>query len=117
LVKNYFYEDKLISLLEELLKYAPKLDDTGKNWTCFNKAGTELRWANQRGKNLQNSIEAALNNSNKGKKWEGQIANELSKYHEITDFSNEFKIIENGSIKNTAGDIDVGSFKYIIECK
>ncbi|WP_241311636.1 peptidoglycan-binding domain-containing protein [Chryseobacterium arthrosphaerae] len=102
---------------EEAKKQIPRLDETAKFWQVTNQAGTELRWTNIREKDLEKSIDAALKSSNSGKNWEGEVARELSKYDEITDFSNEFKIIENGTVKNIAGDIDVGSSKYIIECK
>lgn len=102
---------------EEAGKKIPRLDETTKFWNVTNQAGTELRWTNIREKDLEKSIDAALKSQNSGKNWEGEVARELSKYDEITDFSNEFKIIENGTVKNIAGDIDVGSSKYIIECK
>lgn len=102
---------------EEAKKQIPRLDETAKFWQVTNQTGTELRWTNIREKDLEKSIDAALKSSKTDKNWEGEVARELSKYDEITDFSSEFKIIENGTVKDIAGDIDVGSSKYIIECK
>jgi hypothetical protein len=68
-----------------------KLDETGKFWTCVNKAGNELKWRNQLTNKLVNvaqEIETAiLKGGSKG--WETEVARELSKYDELTDFNND----------------------------
>ncbi|MFK7048430.1 hypothetical protein FLACOL_01165 [Flavobacterium columnare] len=67
-------------------------------------------------KDIEKAIQAGLKSTG-GKLWEAEVARELSKYDKITDFSNIYKIIKTGKTLNDAGDIDVGSLKYIIECK
>lgn len=109
--------EKSALFLENIWKKIPKLSDDRKFWTCFNDAGTELRWSNVTEKDIEKSINAALGSSNGGKLWEGEVAREMSKYDKITDFGNKYDIIKNGKRLNNAGDIDVGSSKYIIECK
>lgn len=105
------------NILETLWKRIARLSEDRKYWTCFNEAGTELRWANVTEKDVQKSINAALRSSNEGKLWEGEIAQELSQHEKITDFSNIVDEMQKGRKLNNAGDIDVGSSKYIIECK
>ena len=117
LKKSFKIPEKLEAKLENLYKLIPKLSEDKKFWTCFNDAGTELRWSNVYEKDIEKSINAALASSNGGKLWEGEVARELSRYDKITDFGNIFDIIKNGKRFNNAGDIDVGSSKYIIECK
>ncbi|WP_445721351.1 hypothetical protein [Flavobacterium sp.] len=41
----------------------------------------------------------------------------MSKFDKITDFGNIYKIVKKSKTLNDAGDIDVGTSKYIIECK
>jgi len=117
LKKAFKIPEQLEAKLENFYKLIPKLSDDRKFWMCFNEAGTELRWSNVTEKDIEKSINAALASSNGGKLWEGEVAREMSKYDKITDFGNKYDIIENGKRLNNAGDIDVGSSKYIIECK
>lgn len=117
LKKSFRIPEQLEAKLENFYKLIPKLSDDRKFWTCFNDAGTELRWSNVLEKDIEKSINAALGSSNGGKLWEGEVAREMSKYDKITDFGNKYDIIKNGKRLNNAGDIDVGSSKYIIECK
>ncbi len=117
LKKAFKIPEQLEAKLENFYKLIPKLSDDRKFWMCFNEAGTELRWSNVTEKDIEKSINAALASSNGGKLWEGEVAPEMSKYDKITDFGNKYDIIENGKRLNNAGDIDVGSSKYIIECK
>ena len=112
-----YNKSSIENLLENLYKLTPKLTENKKFWTCFNKAGTELIWSKLGNKNMQNSIESALINSNLGKQWEGEVAKEIGKYDEITEFSNKFQVIVNGNKEKIAGDIDVANSKYMIECK
>ncbi|NJM78666.1 MAG: hypothetical protein HC854_01800 [Flavobacterium sp.] len=107
---------KFIEELEKLWKLKPKITQDSKHWTAFNLANTELLWTRVIEKDIEKSIQAALKSSG-GKLWEGQVAREFSKYDKITDFGNIYEIIKNGKRLNNAGDIDVGSSKYIIECK
>ncbi|WP_439479966.1 hypothetical protein [Chryseobacterium aquaticum] len=108
---------KVGEILETLWKRIARLSEDGKYWICINETGTELRWANVAEKDIQKSINAAVRSSNEGKLWEGEIARELSQYEKITDFSNIVDEMQKGRKLNNAGDIDVGSSKYIIECK
>lgn len=117
LKKSFRIPEQLEAKLENFYKLIPKLSDDRKFWTCFNDAGTELRWSNVTEKDIEKSINAALASSNGGKLWEGEVAREMSKHDKITDFGNIYVEIRNGKIFNNAGDIDVGSSKYIIECK
>lgn len=117
LKKSFRIPEQLEATLENFYKLIPKLSDDRKFWTCFNEAGTELRWANVIEKDIEKSINAALSSSNGGRLWEGEVAHELSQYDKITDFGNKYDIINNGRRINNAGDIDVGSSRYIIECK
>ncbi|MFB9096988.1 MULTISPECIES: hypothetical protein [Flavobacterium] len=41
----------------------------------------------------------------------------MSKLDKITNFGNIYKIVKKSKTLNDAGDIDVGTSKYIIECK
>ncbi|WP_130734895.1 hypothetical protein [Flavobacterium sp. J27] len=113
---------KLIDALEELYKLVPKLDETGKYWTCFNKSGTKMKWLNQKGKNgilrtqksTENFIKALEKNNKAADKWVGEVADELRKYDELTDINNDIiSISDNKSL----GDFDVASKQFLIECK
>jgi hypothetical protein len=108
---------KLVEVLDDLWKLKPKITPDLNHWTAFNLANTELRWSRVFEKDINKSIEIALKSSNEGKLWEAEVARELGKYDKITDFGNIYDIIKNGKKFNNAGDIDVGSSKYIIECK
>jgi hypothetical protein len=107
----------LVEVLDDLWKLKPKITPDLNHLTAFNLANTELRWSRVIEKDINKSIEAGLKSSDKGKLWEAEVARELSKYDKITDFSNSYEIIKNGKRLNAAGDIDVGTSKYIIECK
>ena len=109
--------EKVEEILNTLWKRIPRLTENKFYWTCINEAETELRWANVTEKDIQKSLSSALRSSNGGKLWEGEVARELSIYDNLLDVGNEFEIIKNGKRFNFAGDIDVGSSKYIIECK
>jgi len=109
--------EKVEEILNTLWKRIPRLTENKFYWTCINEAGTELRWANVTEKDIQKSLSSALRSTNGGKLWEGEVAKELSIYDNLLDLGNEFEIIKNGKRFNFAGDIDVGSSKYIIECK
>jgi len=109
--------EKVSEALEKLWKRIPKLTENKFHWTCINESGTELRWANVTEKDIQKSLNSALGSSNGGKLWEAEVARELSQYDKIADFGNIYEQMSNGKKVNNAGDIDVGSSKYIIECK
>ncbi|QYS90004.1 hypothetical protein EH230_09410 [Flavobacterium columnare] len=67
-------------------------------------------------KDIEKAIQAGLKSTG-GKLWEAEVARELSNFDKVTDFGNIYKIIKNGKKFKDAGDIDVGTSKYIIECK
>lgn len=108
----------LTTLLENLYKLTPKLNETKKYWTCFNEFGTEMKWLNQQAKtvNLTDDINKALKSNDPSKVWVGEIAQELG-IENITNFNNKFLQIKDGKIINDLGDLDVGTVKYFIEAK
>ncbi len=120
LVKNYFYEEKLISLLEELLKLVLKRE--GNYWVWFNKQGTKLQKPYLIEKVLIKKIEETIAKNLpevKGSKtqdlFEAKVGKEmynLGKQHNDTgiDFANKVN-------KGTTGEIDYSSYKYIVEAK
>lgn len=109
-------EKELLEKLDILWKRVPKLDETGKFWNCVNEEGNLLKWHNkisQNVVNLANEIADAIRKEG-SKGWEAEVAKELSKYDELTDFNSD---VRNITLNDMAGNIDVGSKKYLIECK
>ncbi|MDB5226203.1 MAG: hypothetical protein JWN78_396 [Bacteroidota bacterium] len=116
-----FGEKDIIKFLDELWARVPKLTDDGKYWTCTNDAKSELRWDNLKGVNRilrdEKSIQAHIEVLSRGtaaNKWVSAVADELRKIDKLTDINN---IVNNLSSKQIAGDFDVASNKFLIECK
>ncbi len=111
---------KVLGALDKIWNLIPKLTEDSKFWTCFNEAGTELRWVNQlpgnpSGTKIHNLIIDALKSKKKpAVNFEGRVANEVSHYEELTNFRNQ---IENLTLKEIAGDIDTGTNTYFFEAK
>lgn len=100
--------------LSKALLGIPKLNEKGF-WQFINKAGNKMEWRNQllRPKDLENSINNALSTGG-AKGWEAEVAREISKFDDVTDFNNN---VHNLTGNNIAGDIDIGTNKYFVECK
>lgn len=117
--------ENIIKELDKIWARIPKLDDTGKYWMCTNKAGTELRWLNQKGingtlrneKSIQKYIQQLKNNTDTSEQWVGEVVEEFKKIDELTDVNNKRLEIRSGKKPIEAGDIDVGTLKYLVECK
>ena len=110
-----FRGSSLTSALNDLWKLTPKLDESGKYWESFNKAGNKMRWRNQfaPGQNIFNTIKQYIKRGG-DKGWEGEVMQEFFRYDEVVNFSNK---VDNMTTLQPAGDIDGEVAKYFIECK
>ncbi|KFF09028.1 hypothetical protein [Chryseobacterium luteum] len=108
----------LEALLENLYKLIPKLDKTKRFWTCFNEAGAELKWGKLSTKEIEKNIESAINNTKTSVQWEGEVAKAFSEIDEVKQIGTKVEYRNSGMNKfELAGDYDVLTEKYLIECK
>ena len=122
-------------ILEDLYKQIPKLSEDRKFWTCFNEAGTELRWANETHQEMLIKIEKQITDGKQAEKLmkergvvfaemnqkqqqlltaglEAEVVKEFSKYDKLLSVTNP---VYKGKIK--AGEFDGLFNKYLVEVK
>ncbi|MCY1659381.1 hypothetical protein [Chryseobacterium sp. SL1] len=127
--------EKSALFLENIWKKIPKLSDDRKFWTCFNEAGTELRWANETMEEMLDKIEKLIEDSKPAEKLmiergstfeklntkqqqfltsglEAEVAKEFLKYDTLLSVSNP---VYKGKI--IAGEFDGLFSKYLVEVK
>jgi hypothetical protein len=108
----------LIAELKEIAKRIPQLTEDGRFWTCVNKAGTEFRWGNVSHKNVGNNIKQLENSKDTSKQWNGDVAKVLSEVDNIETVNTKIEYYKPLKGKyEPAGDYDVLSSNYLVECK
>lgn len=108
----------LSNFLEELYKSTPKLDASKRFWICFNELGTELKWGKLSIKEIEKNIESAIKNPKTSIQWEGQVAKAFSEIDDVKQIGTKVEYRNKGMTKfEPAGDYDVLTEKYLIECK
>ncbi|WP_288244489.1 hypothetical protein [uncultured Chryseobacterium sp.] len=136
LKKSFRIPEQLEAKLENFYKLIPKLSDDRKFWTCFNDAGTELRWANETQQEMLTKIEKLIQDAKPAEKLmiergsafeklntkqqqfltsglEAEVAKEFSKYDKLLSVSNPVYKVN----KDIAGEFDGLFSKYLVEVK
>ncbi|WP_294231909.1 hypothetical protein [uncultured Chryseobacterium sp.] len=136
LSKVSYNVEKSALFLENLWRKIPKLTPDKQFWTCFNEAGTELRWANETQQEMFTKIEKLIQDAKPAEKLmiergstfeklntkqqqfltaglEAEVAKEFSKYDELLSVSNPVYKTN----KNIAGEFDGLFNKYLVEVK
>lgn len=114
LKKSFKIPEQLEAKLENFYKLIPKLSDDRKFWTCFNEAGTELRWKEQL--NIEQSIKNAKASTKTSVQWEGEVAEAFAEIDEVKFVGTKVEKSIDGIFKEL-GDFDVYTSNYFIECK
>ena len=92
--------------------------ETKRFWTCFNGAESELKWGKLSTKEIEKNIESAIKNVDVAKQWEGEVAKAFSEIDNVRQVGTKIEYRSNGMTKfEPAGDYDVLTEKYLVECK